>query len=89
MLGAHHIAAGEYTSAKARFALGEQTAREAGSHPDELLSRGFSQLAALLAEPENAAAEKKLTETKTALLEEKDGEFYVKQLDDAWRVFSR
>ena len=89
MLGAHHIAAGEYTSAKARFALGEQTAREAESRPDELLSRGFAHLAALLADPEDTAAEEKLAETKTALLEERDGEFYVKQLEDAWRVFSR
>ncbi|MBN2045814.1 MAG: hypothetical protein JW757_12390 [Anaerolineales bacterium] len=88
MLGAHHIAAGEYTAAKARFALGEQTAREAGSRPDELLCRGFSDLTALLADPHNPAAREKLAETQTALLKEKDGEFFAKQLEDAFRVFS-
>jgi hypothetical protein len=87
MLGAHHIAAGEYASAEARFALGAQTAREANSHPDELLSHGFSQIAALLADPENTTAEEKLAEIKTALLKEEHGEFFVKQLDDALRVF--
>jgi hypothetical protein len=89
MLGAHHIAAGEFTSAKARFALGAQTAREAGSRPDELLSLGFAHLAALLEDPANSAAEEQLAETKTALLKEKDGEFFVKQLEDAFKVFSR
>lgn len=89
LMGAHHLSAGEYTTAQARFALAAQTAREAKSRPVELLSLGFGQLAVLLVKPKNLAAREDLDRIKADLLKEKDGEFFVKQLEDAERVFSR
>ncbi len=89
MMGAHHLSAGEFTTAQARFALAAQTAREAKSRPEELLSQGFGQLAILLMKPKNLAAREGLDEVKAELQNEKEGEFFVKQLEDADRVFSR
>jgi tetratricopeptide (TPR) repeat protein len=87
MLGGVEIAVKDYASAKEHFSQAEKFASQAGSHAEALLARGFEFLTGLLVNPDNEILSKELEQTKTALLVEKDGEFFVKQIDDAWRVF--
>lgn len=87
MLAAQMIATHQYQQAQEHFALAEQAAREAPSTADQLLSQGFFQVAGLLANPNNEALTDKLNDIITALQKEEHGEFFVKQLDDALRVF--
>ena len=87
MLGAQHIAAGQFVQAQARFDMAERNARDAGSKPDELLAKGFYRVAALLDKPGNERLLSGLEHIKTALLEEEHGEFFVKQIEDALRIF--
>ncbi|MEJ2485748.1 MAG: hypothetical protein P8Y68_08445 [Anaerolineales bacterium] len=87
MLGGVEIAVKDYASAKEHFSQAEKFASQAGTQAEALLARGFEFLTGLLVNPDNEILSKELEQTKTALLVEKDGEFFVKQIDDAWRVF--
>lgn len=87
MLAAQEIAARQYTQAREHFSRAEQAARETDSAADQLLSRGFVQVAGLLADPDNPVLSEKLDEVKAALQGEEHGEFFIQQMDDALRVF--
>jgi hypothetical protein len=88
MLAAQEIAAKEYTSAVEHFSQAETFARQAGVQGEALLAQGFELLTKLLANPGDLALETSLEETKTALATEEHGEIFVKQIEDALRVFS-
>lgn len=87
MLAAQEIAARQYAQAKEHFAQAEQAARETDSAADQLLSRGFIQVAGLLADPDDQALVESLNEVKASLQGEEHGEFFIQQMDDALRVF--
>lgn len=87
MLGAQEMAVADYSSARKDFAQAEGFARQAGSQAEALLAQGFALLATMLANPDDLALSSKLAEVKTGLANEKDGEFFVKQIEDAWHVF--
>ena len=94
MLGAQEIAVKDYSSAIDHFYQAEQFAEQAVSREgpqqgkgEALLARGFAQLASLLAKPEGPKISADLDKTKLALVSLESGEFFVKQIDDAWRVF--
>lgn len=94
MLGAQEMAVKDYSSAIDHFYQAEQFAEQAVSREgpqqgsgEALLARAFAQLASLLAKPGSPEILAKLDETKTALSSQESGEFFIKQIDDAWRVF--
>jgi len=89
MLGGMEIAVKDYGDAKGHFSQAEGLARQAGSEAEALLARGFEFLTGLFTNPDDTTLSKELEEIKTALLAEEHGEFFVKQIDDAWRVFGR
>ena len=87
MLGGMEMAVKDYANAKEHFAQAEGFAHQAGSQAEALLAQGFEVLTGILADPDDETLSKDLEQTKTSLLAEKDGEFFVKQIDDAWRFF--
>lgn len=94
MLGAQEIAVREYSSASDHFHQAEQFAEQAVSRGEAgpgsgeaLLARGFAQLANLLAQPGDPDISAMLEETKINLIAQTSGNFFVKQIEDAWRVF--
>lgn len=87
MLGAQQLAAKDRTQALASFTMAEQHAVEAEALGEALLSQGFARIASLLDDPDNQSLQVELAEVKTELLDQEDGEFFVKQLEDATRVF--
>jgi len=88
MLGAQEIAVRDYSSAIDHFYQAEQFAAQAEAGGEALLAKGFAELASLLAKPGDPAISATLEDTKTALASQESGEFFIKQIDDAWRVFA-
>jgi len=64
-------------------------ARTAQAPGEALLSEGFAALTGLLASPNDAAAEARFVDVKRRLANEKDGRFFIEQLDTARRVFGK
>lgn len=87
MLAAQQIATRQYHKAADHFAQAEQSAQQAGASAEQLLSKGFIQVARLLADPDNNTPTEKLDEIKTALHALEHGSAFVQQIDDALRVF--
>ena len=89
MLAAHQLAASDLPAAAGNFKHAADLARTAQAPGEALLSEGFVALAGLLAAPNNAAAEARCADVKRRLAGEKDGRFFIEQLDTARRVFSK
>jgi hypothetical protein len=87
MLGAQQMAVADYSSAREDFAQAEGFASQAGSAGEALLAQGFALLTSLLASPGNRDHSNQLEELKASLKKEEHGEFFVKQIEDARRVF--
>jgi len=94
MLGAQEMAVKDYSSAIDHFYQAEQFAEQAVSREgpqqgsgEALLARGFAQLVSLLAKPGGPKISSDLDKTKIELASLESGEFFIKQIDDAWRVF--
>lgn len=88
MLAAHDTAQGNYLQAAQGFEQAQEHARAAGEEADAWLSAGFIQIVRLLQEPESSTARTDLEAAKNALQKLEHGEFFVKQLEEALRVFS-
>lgn len=90
MLGAHLLAAGDYTTAVREFEVSATRASEAKDTGSDLLARGFTGLAKHLGKLD-AVGEKEYTAARDALASGKikDGKFFAEQLDTARKVFMR
>lgn len=89
MLAAHQVAAGDLPGAAGNFKNAAELARTAQAPGEALLSEGFAALTGLLASPNDAAAEARFVDVKRRLANEKDGRFFIEQLDTARRVFGK
>ncbi len=89
MLAAQQIAQHAYPKAIENFAQAGKYAEEAGEAAEKLLASGFALAVCLLQDPQDRQAEHGLEEITAALRKEKDGEFFVKQIENALRVFGR
>ena len=91
LLGAHALAAGHYPEATESFRRAAQLSRTAGNRAEELLAQGFEAITKVVGKIPNSQGEAELTRTKNALLTEspRDAQFWIGQLDTAYRVFVR
>lgn len=87
MLAAHQLAAGLYDEAQANFSKAIEHAEPAQAHADILLCHGFTHVVALVKDPEDQAAHSALEAIKSELGNQKDGDAFIKQLEDALHVF--
>lgn len=87
MLAAQQMAAGDFARASGNFKTAAELARSAGAPGEALLSEGFACLVSLLASPDDPAAEARFMAVKRDLSDEKDGHFFIDQLQAARRVF--
>jgi hypothetical protein len=87
MLAAQQMATGDLPQASGNFKAAAGLARMAAAPGEALLSDGFAALVSLLASPGDPAAEARFMVVKRDLSNEKDGHFFIDQLDMARRVF--
>ncbi|NIW41612.1 MAG: hypothetical protein GWN27_14155 [candidate division Zixibacteria bacterium] len=87
MLAAQEMAVEQYPSAVGHFSQAEALASQAGAGGEALLSRGFGLLANLFSDPDDEESQTQLETVKAALATEENGEFFIKQIEDARRVF--
>lgn len=87
LLGAQQMAAKKLEKAEQSFALGAGLAVEAGEEGDEKLCLAFQALAACLQDKENETLTADLLEAKAALKQVAYGQDYIKQVEDAQRIF--
>lgn len=85
MVGAYHLADGEYPDAISAFEQGIVFAQQAGSSVDELLNHGYI----LVESPEYTSVREAYESLKVAFQEVEHGEDFIQQLDTAHTVFSR
>jgi hypothetical protein len=89
VVGAHHMAIGDFEPARQQFVLERQCDQETGS--DDSLARGYLALASLLERPYGRAAQSGFQEIVDALEagDDEDAGFYREQLLTARRVFQK
>ncbi len=87
MLGAHYLAVKHYDQAADCFKQAEQSAVVAEKLDDQVLAQGYLVLTMVLATPEYPASTQ-FDEIKQQLAEFEQGEFYISQLETAFKVFS-
>jgi hypothetical protein len=89
LIGAYHLADGEYSEAISAFEQGITFAKQAGASVDELLNHGYILVTKMLASPEDTSLLQDLESLKVAFREVEHGEDFIQQLDTAHAVFSR
>ena len=87
MLGAMQLCYQQYEEARDSFSQAVTFGEKADSDGDALLSKGFVQATNLLENPDDETAKAALERVKADLNDLKEGEFFIKQLDDTLRVF--
>jgi hypothetical protein len=87
IVAAHQLVSGEFLLAKENFEHAVNFAIKAKEEGDELLSKGFVQVAILLQTPKNVDSLKALDGIKLELSKLEYGDFYIKQLEDSLRIF--
>lgn len=85
MLGAQLLAAGSHYKARENFSIAAHQAGRANSLADKLLSEGYLAIGLILDGQRDAA--EALETVKDSLRGQENGEFFIKQLNDALRVF--
>ena len=88
LVGAYHLADGEYKQAIESFEKGVVFAKKADARADELLNQGYILIAKLLASPEDSNLLKEYEGLKATFLDVDHGEDFIQQLDTAHKVFS-
>ena len=88
MVGAFHLADGEYNQAIESFEQGIAFARKANTRVDELLNQSYILITQLLVSPENNKLLEEYQSLKASFLNAEHGEDYIQQLDTAYKVFS-
>jgi hypothetical protein len=89
MVGAYHLASGEFDQAIDNFEQGILFARQADAILDELLNHGYVLAAKMLNTPEDDSLQEDYKKLKAAFREVEHGEDFIQQLDTAYAVFSR
>ncbi len=89
LVGAYHMADGEYNQAIDNFNLGINFAKQANATVDELLNHGYVLVAKMLATPEDTSVREDYENLKGAFREVEHGEDFIKQLEIAHAVFSK
>ena len=87
MIGVHYLATRNPQQATPCFSQAEAYAATAQSTAETLLAQGFGQMAALLANPADEAAQQQLTRIKQDLNQLEHGADFVAQIETAMRVF--
>ena len=88
MVGAYHLAEGEYNLAIESFEQGVVFARKADARADELLNQGYILIVQLLASPENSHLIEEYQSLKSSFQNVEHGEDFIQQLDTAYKVLS-
>ena len=89
VLGAHWLNAGEFHPAGVLWMRASRLSAKAGSRSNELLNHGYVQMARLLQSPDDPRLQKEFADTKGKLAGEKNGKFFVDQLNTAYRFYSK
>jgi hypothetical protein len=89
LVGAFHLAFGDLTEAKHEFASAASLARVAMAREDEMLNEAYVRLTALLTDSSNLKCIADFDAAREALLDVKEGQEYVHQIDTAKAVFSK
>jgi hypothetical protein len=89
MVGAYHMADGEYSQATSNFEQGIIFAKQADATVDELLNHGYILVAKLLASPDDTSTLEAYENLKVAFQEVEHGGDFAQQLDTAYDVFSK
>jgi hypothetical protein len=88
LVGAHLLATGDYEPARGAFREAAGRARAAGAAGEALLSEGYLHLVDMAERDGDGKAEAGLEALLVELAQQEDGEFFVKQLETARRVFA-
>jgi hypothetical protein len=88
MRGAQQLAAGKLADAAQSFQQAATLAKASGTESEHLLSLGFVALVNVL-QSQGKTGRDELEAIKTKLKQLEDGEFFVGQLDTAFKVFSK
>lgn len=88
MLGAQQLSASKFPEAIASFTTAAEHARSAKTEAEELLSQGFVALATVL-HTKGAAGKADWEAVIRKLSQVTDGEFFVKQIETAHKVFAK
>ena len=87
VVAAQLLAAGDLAGAGENFEEAVKYAAKAGEAADEALSRGYLAVTAVLANPEDQAAQQALAAAKETLSQMEYVDFFINQLDSTLRVF--
>jgi len=87
MVGAHELAAGNYTEARTHFESASDYAKAAGNNGERLMNHAYALISTLVENPKDEGARRDYEETKKELAGEEDGQFFIDQLDSALAVF--
>lgn len=90
LIGAHHLAAGEYAAATEAFHQGEEQGTAAERPEFEAMCRGYRWMATRLAQPDVEAAVREFAAAVAQLrkLETDDATFFADQLESVFALFS-
>lgn len=88
LVGAYHLADGEYSQAIESFEQGIVFAIKANAKADELLNQGYILIAKLLSSPEDGNLLEEYESLKAAFQDVEHGEDFIQQMDTAYKVFS-
>ncbi len=89
LVGAYHIADGEYNQAIDNFERGINFAKQANATVDELLNHGYVLIAKILTSSEDMNIRNDFENLKGAFWEVEHGEDFIRQLDTAYSVFTK
>ena len=88
MIGAYHLAEGDYKKALTAFEQGSSFAKKADALGDEMLNQGYQLLSKMLISPSDSSLRKDYEQLKENFLSIDHGEDFIQQLETAFKVFT-
>ena len=89
LMGAHHLAIGQYERARRAFVEGTRFAIAAQTRESELMLRGYVYLSDMLKHPDNERLAREFGFVLVELDKSQEGRFFSEQLETALRVFEK